>query len=105
MHAYLVHANIMVNVIQSRKGFNADAMEAMMDRPAPVCIVQFHLVFPQKYAYICRFDICFTFHRKSMHACTHACAVVHAFAHLHFVKIIIGDCYMRYDCFIRITGK
>ena len=43
MHAYLVHANIMVNAIQSHKGFNADATEAMMDRPALVRITQFHL--------------------------------------------------------------
>ena len=44
MHAYLVHANIMVSVLKFHKGFNADAMEAMTDRPAPVCIVQFQLV-------------------------------------------------------------
>ena len=44
MHAYLVRANIMVCVLKFHKGFNADAMEAMADRPAPVCIVQFQLV-------------------------------------------------------------
>ena len=44
MHVYLVHANIVASVITLHKGFNADAMEAMMDRPAPVCIVQLQLV-------------------------------------------------------------
>ena len=46
---------------------------------------------------VCRFGICFTFHRN-MHARMHA--------HLHFyVKVSIGECYMRDDCFIRIAGK
>ena len=43
MHAYLVHADIMVSVIKIPKGFNANAMEVMMDRPALVRIVQFQL--------------------------------------------------------------
>ena len=45
MHAYLVHANIMVSVIESCKGFNADAMEAIMDRPALVRIMPFQLMY------------------------------------------------------------
>ena len=46
MHAYLVHVNIMASVLTFPEGFNADVREAMTDRPAPVCIVQFHLVYP-----------------------------------------------------------
>ena len=95
MHVYLVHANIMVNVIPSRKDFNANAMEAMEDRSAPVCIVLFHPF--HRNTRICKFGICFTFYRN-MH--------VRMNTHLHlYVKIIIGECYMRDDCFIRIAGK
>ena len=45
MHAYLGHANIMVSAIQSCMGFNADAMEVMMDRPALVRNMQFQLMY------------------------------------------------------------
>ena len=45
MPAHLVHVNIMVSVLTFPKGFNADAKKAMKDRPAPVCIVQFQLVY------------------------------------------------------------
>ena len=44
MLASLYHVNIVVGVFEFRKGFNADVREAMTDRPAPVCIVQFQLV-------------------------------------------------------------
>jgi len=81
----------MVNAIQSRKGFNADAMEAMKDRPALVRIVQFQLMYSALSREIrvytravfvpvsvsCTFDI-----NKSarMTACVHA--VLYARAHL-----------------------
>ena len=92
MHACLIHANIVVSVITLRQGFNADSMEAMMDRPGPVCIVQLQLVSVAHST------------EKRVHACMHACAVVQARAHLHFyINIsIVSDCCLRDDTIINI---
>ena len=43
MHAYLVHANMEVNVSERHKGFDADALELMEDLRVPVSIRQFHI--------------------------------------------------------------
>ena len=93
MHAYLVHAKIMVNVLKLHMGFNAHATEAMMDRPALVRIMQFQLVYTAHSREIrmytravfvsvsvsCAFNIN---KRAHLTACMHA--VLHARAHLHF---------------------
>ena len=41
MHANLDHANIKVGVFEIRKDFDADAVENIMDRLAPVSMVPF----------------------------------------------------------------
>ena len=91
MHACLIHANIVVGVITLRKGFNADQV-AMMDRSSPVCIVQLQLVSVSLST------------ETTVHACMHACALVHAHANLHcYLNICtISDCCIRDDTIISI---
>ena len=95
MHACLIHANMVVSVITIRKGFNADSMEAMMDRSVPVGIVQLQLV-----------SIALSTETR-VHACVHACAVMQLRAHLHFyINIyVISDCCMRDDTLISIPNN
>ena len=95
MHAYLIHADIVVSVITRRKGFNADSMEAMMDRSAPVCIVQLQLV-----------SVALSTEKGCTHVCMHY-AVVQARAHIHFYINIyfISDCCLHDDTIINISEK
>jgi len=90
MHAYLVHANIMVSVLKFPKDFDADAKKAMTERPAPVCIVQFQLVYSsfsrETRIYVrpifvsvnvgCAFEIN---KRARTHVCSFACTCTYSF--------------------------
>ena len=95
MHAYLILANIMVSVISLLKGFNADAMEAMMDRLAPVCIVQFQLGSVALFTEIrvhARSILCVSaFFYICINACMRCCACtcLSSFIQQHILSVIV----------------